>query len=361
MSSSVRKAMVLAAGLGRRLRPLTVHTAKPALPLMGRPLIEYILCRLARSGIGDVVVNLHHRAETVTPSLDRAPAGLTVHRSIESEILGTAGGLKKAASHFVSEEAFLLVNADTLVDFDLDAMLEVHHDSGALATLLLRPKPLGSPYSSVTVGADGGIEAIVPGDVDGEWMFAGVWILSAQILERLSGEPAGLEKELLPGLMAEGSAYASLQETNWITIDTPRRYWGACLTMARERLFEEDWNVEWLPEHEPANVWAGAGTRIESGVDFRGDVVLGEGCQLARGAHLERAVCWDDVTVASGVRLENCVVTEGVELRTGMELADRLVMEVTQAESQLRKREIRDNLLIAKLGENLTRGRTRGL
>lgn len=356
MSFGLRKAMVLAAGFGKRLRPLTVGCAKPALPLMGRPLIEYIFRRLARAGVREAVVNLHHQVETVTPSLESAPKELTIHRSIETELLGTAGGLKKVECHFASEDAFLLLNADTLVDFDVDAMMRVHRDSGALATLLLRPKPSGSLYSSVSVAADGAINSIATGDSDGEWMFAGVWILSPKILERLSDAPGGLEKELLPGLIAERAAYACQQKPNWITIDTPRRYWGACLTMARERLFEDDWNVELLSEYEPANVWAGAGTRIDAGVEFHGDVVLGAGCHLARGARIERTICWDQVDVRQDTRLDNCVITEGVCLRAEMELTDRLVMRVAGDGSELRKREIQDELLIANLRSERTRG-----
>ena len=238
--------MVLAAGFGKRLRPLTVHTAKPAFPLMGRPVIEYILRRLARAGVGEAIVNLHHHVETVTPSLERAPAELSIHRSVEAELLGTAGGLKKVECHFASEDAFLLLNADTLVDFDLDAMMRVHRDSGALATLLLRPKPSRSPYSTVDVGADGRINSIVTGGSDGEWMFAGVWVLSPKILERLSGAPCGLEKELLPGLIAERAAYACPQEPNWITIDTPQPVLGRVpddgpRATLRRRLERESW------------------------------------------------------------------------------------------------------------------------
>jgi mannose-1-phosphate guanylyltransferase len=294
--------------------------------------------------------------ETVIPSLERAPKELTIHQSIEAELLGTAGGLKKVECHFASEDAFLLLNADTLVDFDLDAMMRVHQDSGALATLLLRPKPSRSPYSTVRVEADGQIDSIAPSGSDGEWMFAGVWILSPKILERLSVAPGGLEKELLPGLIAERAAYACPQKPNWITIDTPRRYWGACLTMARERLFEDDWNVELLADYESANVWVGAGTRIEEGVEFHGDVVLGAGCRVARGARIERTICWDRVEVPQGARLESCVITEGVRLRPEMELTDRLVMRVAGDDSELRKREIRDELLIATLKSERTRG-----
>ena len=356
MSFQLKKAMVLAAGFGKRLRPLSVQTAKPALPLMGRPLIEYILRRLARAGVREVIVNLHHHLETVTPSLERAPAELSIHRSVEAELLGTAGGLKKVECHFASEDAFLLLNADTLVDFDVDAMMRVHRDSGALATLLLRPKPARSPFSTVVMGADGRIESIVVGGSDGEWMFAGVWVLSPKILERLSVAPGGLEKELLPGLIAERAAYACPQKPNWITIDTPRRYWDACLTMARERLFEDDWNVEFLSVYQPANVWAGPGTRIEAGVEFHGDVVLGAGCHVMRGARIEHTICWDQVEVSHGTRLDNCVITEGVVLRPELELTDRLVMRVAGDDSELRKREIRDELLIANLRSERTRG-----
>lgn len=357
MSSTLRKAMVLAAGFGRRLRPLTVVTAKPALPLMGRPLIEYILRRLARSGVEEAVVNLHHRVDTVYASLDGAPDGLTIHRSLESELLGTAGGLKKVECHFAGEDAFLLMNADTLVDVDIDAMMQTHRESNALATLLLQPKPAGSSYSTVLIADDARIDAIVTGQTDGDWMFAGVWILSPQVLARLSGAPAGLEKELLPSLITEGAAYACPQQTSWVTIDTPKRYWGACLTMARERLFEEDWNVEPVTGFEPATVWAGRGSRIAPSADVRGDVVLGAGCHVASGTFLERTVCWDDVHVPRGTRLEDCVVTRGVRLPAGLELTDRLVMRVADAGSELRKREIRDDLLIARLKS----GRTRGL
>lgn len=357
MSTEVRKAMVLAAGYGKRLRPLTVHTAKPALPLMGRPLIEYILRRLVRVGISEVVVNLHHHPDTVTRSLETAGDGLTIHRSLEPELLGTAGGLKNAAAHFTSERAFLLLNADTLVDFDLEEMLRVHRDSSASATLLLRPRPSGSAYSSVHVAPGGRIDSIATGRKNGELMFAGIWVLSPEVLSHLSGAPGGLEKELLPRLVEDGTAFACPQDATWITIDTPRRYLASCLSMARERLFEEDWNVKAVAGRGTTRAWVGSGTRIETGARLRGDVVMGERCRIAKGAHVERVLCWDRVAVPAGTKLENCVITTGVKLRPGMELTDRVVMAVTESSSGLRKREIRDDLVIAEFGN----GRTRGL
>lgn len=360
MSAPLQKAMVLAAGFGKRLRPLTVQTAKPALPLMGRPLVEYILRRLARAGLSEVVVNLHHHPETVEASLDQPPAGLTVHRSMESELLGTAGGLSRVACHFESERDFLLLNADTLVDFDLGELVDMHRKLGGLATLLLRPRPSASSYSSVELAAEGRIERISTASStasNGEWMFAGVWVLSPEIFDYLSGSPGGLENELLPRLIEDRAVFGCPQRANWITIDTPRRYLDACLSMARERLFEEDWSVTTLSERPADSAWAGEGSRVESNAELRGGVVLGRRCHVGKDVYLERVICWDDVQIPKGVRLDNCILTEGVKLRRGMELSDRLVMVAGDDASQLRKREIREDLVIATIGS----GRTRGL
>ena len=133
------KAMVLAAGLGLRLRPLTVYWAKPALPVLGRPIVDYTMNLLQKADIREVVVNLHHRPDSITKALEEASdRGLRVQLSEESEILGTAGGLKKAES-FLRKETFVLINGDTLVDVDISDLLRFHATRGGEATMLLRP------------------------------------------------------------------------------------------------------------------------------------------------------------------------------------------------------------------------------
>ncbi len=356
MTPPLRKAMVLAAGSGKRLRPLTVHRAKPALPLLGTPMIEYVLRRLARAGVQEAVVNLHHEAKMVEAALERSPPELAIKLSVESELLGTAGGLKHASRHFEDEAAFLLVNADTLVDFDVESLARTHRETGATATLLLRSKPSGSSYSTISVDDDGRIDAVLPGSDHGELMFAGVWVLSPSALDYLSGEPAGLEKELLPRLIEQRAAFACVQETTWITIDTPGRYWAGCLTMARGQFFEEDWNVSAVPNHHPARVLAGGGTQIKRGASFRGDVVLGSDCRVARSAQIESSICWDRVVIPNGVKMSRCIIAEDVELAPDMELLDKLVMPVGDDTSGLRRREIRGDLLISQIKRERTRG-----
>jgi len=360
MSTPLRKAMVLAAGSGRRLRPLTARRAKPALPLMGRPLIEYVLARLQRMGIREAVVNLHHHPETVEPSLARVPEGLSLHRSLEPELLGTAGGLKRAAEH-LDGEPFLLVNSDTLVEFDLERLYEAHCDAGALATLLLRPKPAGSSYTSVHLDSQSRIDSMSKSYRDGDLMFAGVWVLSPQILTYLSGSQAGLEKELLPRLIEEKAALGSVQETDWISIDTPRHYWASCLTVARERLWESDWLATATNDcaGEPKRGFVAVGDGCQLAPDARcfGAVVLGARCRVGSRAELQNVVCWDDVEIPPDTELHNCVVTSGVRLPPAARFSDRLVMRVEGDRSVLRKREIRDGLVVAPLKS----GRAAGL
>ena len=356
MTPPLRKAMVLAAGSGKRLRPLTVHRAKPALPLLGTPMIEYVMRRLARAGVREAVVNLHHEAKMLEAALERGPPELAIELSVETELLGTAGGLKRASHHFEDEAAFLLVNADTLVDFDVEGLARTHRKTGATATLLLRAKPSGSTYSTISVDVDGRIDGILPGGDDGEFMFAGVWVLSPNALDYLSGEPAGLEKELLPRLIEQRAAFACVQDTTWIAIDTPERYWNGCLTMARERFFEDDWNVSVVPNHHPARVLAGGGTRIDRRASFRGDVILGADCRVARSAQIQSSICWDGVVIPKGVKMSRCIVAEAVELLPDMELADKLVMPVGDDISGLRRREIQGHLLISKIKRERARG-----
>lgn len=353
--------MVLAAGSGKRLRPLTAYFPKPALPLLGRPLIEYTLRALSRHGIRDVVVNLHHATEALERSLARAPEAMNLHRSIEAELLGTAGGLKKVGSHF-SDGTFLLLNGDTLVDFDFDDLLRSHRESKAKATLLLRQRPGGTSYSVVSRDAKGRIQSVGRGKGGGqELMFAGVWVLEPSVLSYLSGTPAGLETELLPRLIEEGTAFGCLQDAPWISIDTPRRYWESCLAMVRNGLFEADWDVSPVTlkgdGRSAASVYAGKKTRLSAQARFRGYVVLGSGCRVKPGAHVQNSVLWDDVEVPDGVRLVNAIVTEGVTLPEGANVEDKVIMKVGDDRTGFRQSEIKDGLLISKLKS----GRPRGL
>src|SRR5438309_12124843 len=151
------KAMVLAAALGTRLRPLTETLPKPLLPVAGRPILEWNLLLLKRHGITEVIINLHHLGDQIVRALgDGARFGLRLAYSHEPMLQGTSGGIKQAAP-FLKDGPFLVLNGDTLSECDLTALIAAHRVSGALATLAVRDDPEAATWGPVTLDAQGRI------------------------------------------------------------------------------------------------------------------------------------------------------------------------------------------------------------
>src|SRR5215208_6341707 len=145
------RAMILAAGYGTRLWPLTIDRTKPAIPFMGRPLIGYVAEYLAGHGFDDIVVNLHHQPASVRAALgDGGEFGVRFHYVEEPVILGTSGAIGNAR-HLLDGDAFVVINGKLATDIDLREALATHRRTGALATLVLRPNPARERYSTVNV------------------------------------------------------------------------------------------------------------------------------------------------------------------------------------------------------------------
>jgi NDP-sugar pyrophosphorylase family protein len=154
------KALVLAAGRGERLRPLTDSTPKPLLEIGGRPLIQYALKMLRRGGVTEVAINLHHLGDRLAAVLgDGAELGLRITYAPEPTLLGTAGPLTGLAAFF-GAEPFAVINSDTIMDLDLARMLDFHRRRGALATFALRPAASPDNYSAIEIAADGRVGAM---------------------------------------------------------------------------------------------------------------------------------------------------------------------------------------------------------
>jgi NDP-sugar pyrophosphorylase family protein len=181
------KAMILAAGLGTRLRPLTNTIPKPLLPVGGTPLIIWNLLLLKRHGFHEVVINLHHLGPMIEQALGNGSKfGLRIIYSHEPMILGTGGGIKQAEQHF-SGEPVLVLNGDTLFEMDLEALWVFHRSRAASATLVLREDPEAERWGLVEVGAEDRIHRITGKGASGSAptiprMFAGIHILNTRLL-----------------------------------------------------------------------------------------------------------------------------------------------------------------------------------
>lgn len=305
--------MVLAAGLGLRMRPLTLLRAKPVLPVLNRPLIHWTLERLARHGVRDVVVNLHHLPASVTRALgDGRAFGLRIRYVREREILGTAGG-PRAVRELFGHEPLLLVNGDVLFDFDLEALVARHRASGARATLALRPNPDPRRYGAVITDGRGRIRAIggQPRPRRGVVsLFTGVHVLDPALLERLPQGPSDSVRDLYVPLLAEG---AFLQGV---------RVRGAWYDLGRPRLYR-DTQLRLVPGHGRCLVDPVA--RVESGARVRRSVI-GRGARVGATARIERSVLWEGARVERDARVEGAVVVTGAVVRRGEHARDVVVL-----------------------------------
>jgi len=223
----IRRAMVLAAGRGTRLAPLTDTTPKPLVPVAGRPLLEYILEFLRAGGIADVVVNLHHLGERITDHLgDGARFGLRVRYSWEQNILDTGGGIKHAAP-LLAGEPFVVMNGDSLLELRLEDVIARHEATRALATMVVRADPSGR-YPAVELDADDRVRRVAgrPADVGGRlrpFMFPGLHVFAPSIFDWMGDEDVfSITGSTYPKLLAaDAPVYGFVTDARWITIDTP--------------------------------------------------------------------------------------------------------------------------------------------
>ncbi len=307
--------MILAAGLGTRLRPLSALLAKPALPVLNRPLIHWTLERLARAGVREVVVNTHHLPGTIRRAVGEGSAfGLRVRFSHETEILGTGGGPRRVR-RWLGDAPVLLVNGDAWFEFDLRDLLRRHRESGALATLALRPNPDPACYGPVVTGRHGFIRSLagLPEPARGTVsLFTGVQILAPAILERLPAGRSDSVRDLYAPLVAEGERLLGVRVKDaWYDLGSPSLYLASQLALLRGS------GARGRSLVDPA-------VRMASGVALE-RAIIGRSSVIGRDAVVRRSVLWDGVVVGAGARVEGCILASGVRVSAGEHLVGEVV------------------------------------
>jgi NDP-sugar pyrophosphorylase family protein len=227
------KAMVLAAGLGARLRPLTEQVPKALLPVAGRPLIHYPLLLLKRYGITDIVINLHHHGNTIVEALgDGRAMGLHLQYSREPTILGTGGGIKQART-LLGETTFLVINSDILVDLDLDKLVEFHHRRNAAVSMVLRTDPRAAQYGAIELDGQDRIRTII--GQGGRWsveagafrqfMFTGIHIVEPSVFDAIPGPGfSSIIDVYIAMLQRDEKLSGYVMKGAWMDLGTPERY-----------------------------------------------------------------------------------------------------------------------------------------
>jgi mannose-1-phosphate guanylyltransferase/mannose-1-phosphate guanylyltransferase/phosphomannomutase len=303
--------MVLAAGLGTRLRPLTYEITKPMVPVLDRPVMEHIVELLSRHGLDEVIANLHYFPESI-----RAHFGERLQYSFEEELLGTAGGVRACAGFF-GDDAFLVISGDALTDIDLGALISRHRESGGIATLAVKQVPDTREYGVVLHDRDGRItgfqEKPAPEEALSDLGNCGIYVFEPAIFDYFPERPfVDWAKDVFPTLLDNDVPFhiheiheywndvGSLSELRQGTFDAlagelhlqvEGEQIAPGVTVVGDSPLREDTALE-----GPA--WIGADVTIGTGVRLMGPVVLGDGARVGERAQLRESIVFPGTELA---------------------------------------------------------------
>lgn len=314
MTAALPRAMILAAGYGTRLKPLSDLLPKPLVPVANRPLIDFPLALLKKAGLREVAINLHHLGKQVPTVLGTGQEhGLEITYSHEDTILGTGGGVARMRS-FLSSGTFVLLNGDILTGIDLMEVLRFHRERGAAATMVVRPLPREAAYTPLWVDDQGWLVAFkdVSRSRRGGFqplMFEGIHVLEPVVFDFLPKEGfACIVDQAYSDMLKKGMRVAAFLDTApWFDLGTPALYLSAnrALLSGRARFPQLD---PVGPGGLPDGVLLGESVEMGAEVRLGPEVAVGAGCSLGDGATVARSVLWPGARVEKGARLDGVIL-----------------------------------------------------
>jgi mannose-1-phosphate guanylyltransferase len=296
-------ALVLTAGLGTRLRPLTDVRAKPAIPVAGEPMIRRIIASLASHGVTDLVLNLHHRPDTIAAVVGNgSDLGVRVRYSWEQPMVLGSGGGPRLALPIVGTDVFLIVNGDTLTDVDVPALARAHDRSDALVTLALVPNREFDRYGGVRLDDDGRVVGFVARGpaAQGSYHYIGVQVAEAEVFAGVrAGEAVRSIGGVYDALMAArpGSVRGFVSDAAFWDVGTITDYWRTWHAFS-ELPPGSDPNPGSDPKPENRAIW-------------------GQTPVIDRSARVTDSILWDDVEIGADAAVDECILTDGVRVPAG--------------------------------------------
>ncbi len=321
------KAMILAAGKGTRVRPLTHAMPKPMIPVLGKPVMEYLVEHLARHGFDQIMVNVSHLAPAIEGYFgDGRRWGVQIGYSFEGHLeggetiaspVGSAGGIKRIQEFGgFFDDTFLVVCGDAVIDLDLSAVLRKHWQSGAAASIVVRevPRDRVPNYGVVVCDSSGRIQSFQEkpsvDEARSQLVNTGIYIFEPSIIDLIpKDQDFDIGSELFPLMLKKGLAFNAIESPfNWIDIGQLSDYWEANQQMMRGRLRGVEmpgievrpkiWTglnvkIDWDEVRVEGPVYIGSASCIEPGVQIYGPTWIGTGCYLESGARISRSIVFD--------------------------------------------------------------------
>jgi mannose-1-phosphate guanylyltransferase len=310
------QAIVLVGGEGTRLRPLTERVPKPALTLVDRPFLAYMIEWLAGHGVTEVVLACGFRPDVLRQALagEEERAGVGIRYVVEPEPLGTAGAIRFAADALGDDlgDRFLALNGDVLTDLDLGALLRAHEEWGATASIGLHQVEDSSAFGLVEGGKRGEVLAFLektgerrPGEVN-----AGMYVLERAVLDPIPpGEKVSIERDVFPRLVGRG-LHGKLLDGYWVDIGTPERYLQASWDILEGR-------VATRVEPSAPGVLVDGRAEVHGEATIGPHAVVGPGCSVKAGAELRNSVLLEGCAIGENARVVDSILATGAEVPAG--------------------------------------------
>jgi len=314
--------MILAAGFGTRLRPLTNVLPKPLFPILNQPILEHTLHFLKSHGIRKTAINLHHKPENIINYFgDGKRFEMDLHYSREEKILGTAGGIKKLQDFF-KDDSFWVINSDILTDVDLSDALEFHKEKKSKLTLVVRQVFNTEKYRPIKLDDDGRIvnflgHSIMNSKDVTQVMFTGIQIVEPDIFSRIpENKFYGTTEDVFPEMIKDGlPVYGYLHHGYWADIGTRETYIQAQADALDGRLIlktPSSGNPEGYLAAQTVHI--GKGCKISQNSQVGPYAVLGDNCYLYPGAVVKNSILWPGTTIKNGCTVENSIIGAGVTI-----------------------------------------------
>ena len=331
------KAMILAAGKGTRVRPITHTTPKPMIPILQKPVMEFLLELLRQHGFDEIMVNVSHLAEEIENYFrDGQRFGVQIAYSFEGRIedgeligdaLGSAGGLKRIQDFQpFFDDTFVVLCGDALIDLDLTEAVRRHRQKGAMASLITKrvPRDQVSSYGVVVTDEDGRVRSFQEKpsveEAASDMINTGIYIFEPEVLDFIpSGEPFDIGADLFPKLVeAEAPFYALPMEFEWVDIGKVPDYWQAIRSVLQGDVRQVQipgkqvrpgiytgLNVaaDWDKISVVGPIYVGGMTKIEDGATIIGPAMIGPSCHICSGATIDNSIIFDYSRIGPGVRL----------------------------------------------------------
>jgi mannose-1-phosphate guanylyltransferase/phosphomannomutase len=312
------KGIIIAGGLGTRLRPLTYQRPKPLVPVANRPFLEYQVALLRAHGIDDLVFATNYMADRIESHFgDGSRFGVRMRYALEETPLGTGGAIRNAADLFPGETVAVF-NGDVLTDFDLSAILDFHCRRRAIATITLAEVPSPHPFGILILDAEGRVQEwrepseatkkalaldrdIMPTGKD--LINAGFYVLEPQFIARIApGVPASVERDIYPQLISENApVYGFAPGGFWMDVGRAEQ-----LLVATQAV------LTGTVKTAAPGLRVGEETFIASSTWISGQTSIGRNCRIGEESRLDGCILMDGVTIGSHVRLSGIIVDEGV-------------------------------------------------